>query len=69
MGDNILSKLSSNWIAGFSAGDSNFFITISGTKVWLRFSIAQDSRDILLLKSLVEFWGDNSITNELWTDY
>ena len=57
MGDNILSKLSSNWIAGFSAGDSNFFITISGTKVWLRFSIAQDSRDILLLKSLVEFFN------------
>lgn len=51
--DNRLSKLSSNWIAGFSAGDSHFFITISGTKVWLRFSIAQDSRDILLLKSLV----------------
>ena len=53
--DNILSILSSDWIAGFSAGESNFFITISGTKVWLRFSIAQDSRDILLLKSLVEF--------------
>jgi NADH:ubiquinone oxidoreductase subunit K len=55
--DNILSKLSSNWIAGFSAGDSNFFITISDTKVWLRFSIAQDSRDILLLKSLVKFFN------------
>ncbi len=55
--DNILSKLSADWIAGFSAGESNFFITISGTKVWLRFSIAQDSRDILLLKSLVEFFN------------
>jgi hypothetical protein len=55
--DNILSILSSDWIAGFSAGESNFFITISGTKVWLRFSIAQDSRDILLLKSLVEFFN------------
>lgn len=59
--DNILSNLSSvsygYWIAGFSAGESNFFITISGTKVWLRFSIAQDSRDILLLKSLVEFFN------------
>ena len=55
--DNILSILSLDWIAGFSAGESNFFITISGTKVWLRFSIAQDSRDILLLKSLVEFFN------------
>jgi len=55
--DNILSKLSSDWIAGFSTGESNFFIAISGTKVWLRFSIAQDSRDILLLKSLVEFFN------------
>jgi NADH:ubiquinone oxidoreductase subunit K len=55
--DNILSNLSSDWLAGFSAGESNFFRTISGTKVWLRFSIAQDSRDILLLKSLVEFFN------------
>jgi len=55
--DNILSNLSSDWVAGFSAGESNFFITISGTKVWLRFSIAQNSRDILLLKSLVEFFN------------
>ncbi|VBB87383.1 Dod ND4L i1 grp IC protein (mitochondrion) [Podospora comata] len=57
--DNILSnlRLRPNWVAGFSAGESNFFITISGNKVWLRFSIAQDSRDILLLKSLVEFFN------------
>nr|YP_010743683.1 NADH dehydrogenase subunit 4L [Diaporthe sojae]WET30429.1 NADH dehydrogenase subunit 4L [Diaporthe sojae] len=55
--DNMLSNLSSDWVAGFSAGESNFFITVSGTKVWLRFSIAQDSRDILLLKSLVEFFN------------
>lgn len=55
--DNILSNLSSDWVAGFLAGESNFFITISGTKVWLRFSITQDSRDILLLKSLVEFFN------------
>jgi len=55
--DKLLGNLSSDWVAGFSAGESNFFITISGTKVWLRFSIAQDSRDILLLKSLVEFFN------------
>lgn len=55
--DNILKFLSSEWVAGFSSGESNFFITISGTKVWLRFSIGQDSRDILLLKSLVNFFN------------
>ena len=63
--NNILSNLSSlpllsgggNWVAGFSSGEANFFITMSGTKVWLRFSIAQDSRDILLLKSLVKFFN------------
>ena len=54
--DNILKILSSEWVAGFSTGESNFFITISGTKVWLRFSIGQDSRDILLLKNLVKFF-------------
>ena len=55
--DNILKILSSEWVAGFSTGESNFFITISGTKVWLRFSIGQDSRDILLLKNLVKFFN------------
>ncbi len=55
--DNKLSNLSSDWVAGFSAGESNFFITISGTKVWLRFSIAQDSRDILLLKNFIPFFN------------
>lgn len=55
--DKLLSNLSSDWVAGFSAGESNFFITISGTKVWLRFSIAQYSRDILLLKNLVKFFN------------
>lgn len=57
MDENILSNLSSEWVAGFSTGESNFFITISGTRVWLRFSIAQDSRDLELLKSLVEFFN------------
>ena len=53
--DNILSNLSPDWVAGFSTGESNFYIAISGTKVWLRFSIAQDSRDKLLLKSLIMY--------------
>lgn len=55
--NNILNKLSSSWVAGFSTGESNFFIRISGTKVWLRFSIAQDLKDILILKSLIQFFN------------
>ena len=51
------------WMAGFSTGESNFFITVQKSKTKsdiatsLRFSIAQDSRDILLLKSLAGFFN------------
>ena len=51
------------WMAGFSTGESNFFITIqnsktqSGIATSLRFSIAQDSRDLFLLKSFEYFFG------------
>jgi len=51
------------WIAGFSTGESNFFITVqksktkSGIATSLRFSIAQDSRDVSLLESFVDFFG------------
>jgi hypothetical protein len=50
-------------MAGFSTGESNFFITVqksktkSGIATSLRFSIAQDSRDISLLESFVDFFG------------
>lgn len=56
-------NISPEWVAGFITGESNFFITItksktkSGLGVWLRFSIAQHSRDLLLLESLVHFFG------------
>lgn len=56
-------NISPEWVAGFITGESNFFITIaksktkSGLGVWLRFSIAQHSRDLLLLESLVDFFG------------
>jgi hypothetical protein len=56
------------WVAGFATGESNFFITVqksknkSGLAVWLRFSIAQHSRDFLLLKSLVNFFGCGKVT-------
>jgi NADH:ubiquinone oxidoreductase subunit K len=50
------------WIAGFSTGESNFFIAINKSKTTdniyasLRFSIAQDLRDVALLESFVNFF-------------
>nr|YP_007507052.1 endonuclease-like protein [Ceratocystis cacaofunesta]YP_009704191.1 endonuclease-like protein [Ceratocystis fimbriata]YP_009710343.1 endonuclease-like protein [Ceratocystis albifundus]AFO38107.1 endonuclease-like protein [Ceratocystis cacaofunesta]QEN73754.1 endonuclease-like protein [Ceratocystis fimbriata]QFX74845.1 endonuclease-like protein [Ceratocystis albifundus] len=56
-------KLNLDWMAGFCTGESNFFITVqksktkSGLAVSLRFSVAQHSRDLLLLESFVDFFG------------
>lgn len=56
-------NLSSDWVAGFATGESNFFIAVqksktkSGLSVGLRFSIGQHSRDFLLLENLVNFFG------------
>lgn len=50
------------WVAGFSTGESNFFITVqksktkSGIAISLRFSIAQDMRDLSLLESFIDFF-------------
>ena len=50
------------WIAGFSTGESNFFIAINKSKTTdniyasLRFSIAQDLRDVDLLESFANFF-------------
>lgn len=50
------------WVAGFSTGESNFFIAVqksktkSGLSVSLRFSIAQHSRDKLLLEKFIIFF-------------
>lgn len=66
--DNNYSSLSPEWIAGFSAGESNFFISYqksnnnSGVSVWLRFSIGQHSKDSQLLEGLVSFFGCGYIT-------
>ena len=60
-------NLSPEWVAGFSTGESNFFIAIqksktkSGLAVWLRFSIGQHSRDLLLLESFVNFFGSGYV--------
>lgn len=56
-------NLSQEWVAGFYIGESNLFITVqksktkSGLAVWLRFSIGQHSRDLLLLESHVNFFS------------
>jgi NADH:ubiquinone oxidoreductase subunit K len=50
------------WVAGFATGESNLFITVqksktkSGIATSLRFSIAQDLRDLSLLESFVDFF-------------
>lgn len=56
-------------MAGFSTGESNFFIAVqksktkSGISTSLRFSIAQHSRDFLLLKSFVNFFNGGYVMN------
>ena len=62
-------KLHSEWVAGFSMGEFNFFIALqksntkSGLSVSLRFSIAQHSRDKLLLEKFVNFFVGGSVMN------
>jgi NADH:ubiquinone oxidoreductase subunit K len=59
----LYNNLHPKWIAGFSTGESNFFINVqkskakSGLTNSLRFTIAQHSKDLLLLESLVNFFG------------
>lgn len=68
-------SLSPEWVAGFSTGESNFFITVikyktrnkeilSSVKLIpsLRFTISQNTRDSLLLKTLINFFGCGYIT-------
>jgi len=62
-------NLSPEWMAGFSTGESNFFISVqksnnkSGLSVWLRFSIGQHSRDISLLKGFIIFFDCGYVVN------
>jgi len=62
-------NLHPEWVAGFSTGESNFFIAVqksktnSGLSTSLRFSIAQHSRDLLLLESFVIFFGGGYVMN------
>lgn len=65
----VYNNLHPEWVAGFSTGESNFFIAVqksknkSGLSVSLRFSIAQHSRDLLLLKSFINLFGGGFVLN------
>lgn len=62
-------NLHPEWVAGFSTGESIFFIAVKksktkcGLSTSLRFSIAQHSRDYLLLESFVKFFGGGFVLN------
>ena len=63
------SNIHPNWLAGFATGESNFFIAVkkaktnSGISTSLRFSIAQHSRDLLLLESFLNLFGGGFVVN------
>ena len=53
-----------NWIAGFVSGEGCFSVNIAkssscktGSRVWLSFQITQHSRDVGLMKALIEYLG------------
>jgi NADH:ubiquinone oxidoreductase subunit K len=56
-------KINPEWMAGFCTGESNFFITVQKSKskigfnTSLRFSIAQHSKELLLLESFSTFFN------------
>lgn len=61
--------LNRGWVAGFTTGESNFFIAVQKSKTKcgfttsLRFSIGQHSRDILLMEKFVNFFGCGYVVN------
>ena len=63
------SNIHPDWLAGFATGESNFFIAVqkaktnSGISTSLRFSIAQHSRDLLLLESFVNLFGGGFVVD------
>ena len=74
LGNSITNKISysnihPDWLAGFATGESNFFIAVqkaktkSGISTSLRFSIAQHSRDLLLLESFVNLFGGGFVVD------
>ena len=52
-----INNITSEWIAGFCTGESNFSIFITGKYASVRFSVSQDIRDALLLENLGIYLG------------
>ena len=64
--------LNPNWLAGFVSGEGCFFVnitksktTITGYRVELRFTITQHSRDAELIKSLINYYGCGTFSQDL----
>lgn len=59
---NLPEKLDPEWVSGFTAGDGGFSIGIrTSGQVYFRFHIAQHSRDKLLMKMLISFFGCGNV--------
>lgn len=58
-----------DWLTGFATGESNFFIAVqkaktnSGISTSLRFSVAQHTRDILLLENFIKYFGGGFVVS------
>jgi hypothetical protein len=59
------------WIAGFASGDAGFFITLvkdakvaNGIRTRLKFTIAQHSKDKLLLKSFISYFNCGTVSEQ-----
>ena len=62
-------NLHPEWVAGFTTGESNFFIAVqrsktkSGISASLRFTIAQHSKDVLLLENFINLFGGGRVVS------
>lgn len=61
-----------NWVSGFTSGDGCFYVSLSkssstktGYTIVLRFQIAQNNRDIILMKSLINYLGCGRVEENL----
>jgi hypothetical protein len=59
--------LDPNWLVGFVEAEGCFYVDLAsssvkvGERVQLRFKITQHNRDVLLMKSLVEYLGCGNV--------
>lgn len=58
-----MENIKPEWIAGFCTGESSFSILITGKYASIRFSVSQDSRDIILLENIGLYFSCGKINN------